>query len=263
MAARAHPPVEKKRPVLIILHQEHSTPGAIGQWFVNNGYPLDIKRPRFGCVLPDTMEQHTGAVIFGGPMSANDDEDFVRREIGLISLALKQEQPFLGVCLGAQMLARLLGAKVELHPKGLVEIGYHPVQATPEGQRICDWPDHFYQFHKEGFELPAGAKLLATGGAFPNQAFSYGPAAVGVQFHSEITYAMVSRWSGRNLHRLDVPGGQSWSDQRAGHIEHGPKVRRWLDQFLGRWAKAQLPVASIWRGVDVPAAAPPGLLHSY
>ena len=94
------------RRVLIILHQEHSTPGRIGRLLVEQGYELDIRRPRFGCPLPETMEEHAGAVIFGGPMSANDTDEWLARETDWIGVPLKEQKPFLGVCLGGQMLAR-------------------------------------------------------------------------------------------------------------------------------------------------------------
>ena len=94
------------------------------------GYPLDMRRPRFGDALPETMRDHAGAVIFGGPMSANDDDEFIRREIDWIAVPLKEDKPFLGICLGAQMLARALGARVFPHPEGQAEIGYYPIRPT-------------------------------------------------------------------------------------------------------------------------------------
>jgi hypothetical protein len=93
-------------PVLIVLHQETSTPGRVGNVLRTLGYPLDIRRPRFGDPLPETLEGHAGAVIFGGPMSANDSDDFVRREIDWIAVPLREQRPLLGICLGAQMLAK-------------------------------------------------------------------------------------------------------------------------------------------------------------
>ena len=78
---------------------------------------LDIRRPRFGDPLPETLDGHAGAVIFGGPMSANDPDDYVRREIDWIAVPLREQRPFLGICLGAQMLARQLGARVAPHPR--------------------------------------------------------------------------------------------------------------------------------------------------
>jgi GMP synthase (glutamine-hydrolysing) len=244
--ADAEPPLgggRGKRPVMIVLHQEHSTPGAIGQWLTCQGYSLDVRRPRFGCPLPSTLDGHEAVVIFGGPMSANDRDDFLRQEIGLIDVALKEERPFLGVCLGAQMLARHLGARVAFHPDSVAEIGYFPITPTDQGRRICDWPSHVYQWHREGFDVPAGATLLATGGeAFPNQAFAYGPAAVGLQFHSEITYHLVNRWTTRAAHRLELPGAQPRADHLADHLLHAPKVRGWLDGFLAKWVVGRLGV---------------------
>ena len=112
------------KPVLIILHQEHSSPGRVGQMLTKLGYPLDIRRPRFGDPLPETIDEHAGGVIFGGPQSANDNEDFVRREIDWIGVPLRDNKPYLGICLGAQMMTRHLGSRVYPHPQGHAEVGY-------------------------------------------------------------------------------------------------------------------------------------------
>ena len=121
------------RPVLIILHQETSTPGRVGNALRALGYPLDIRRPRFGDPLPETLDRHAGAVIFGGPMSANDSDNYVRREIDWIEIPLREQRPFLGICLGAQMLAKQLGAQVAPHHEGRVEVGYYPIRPTAAG----------------------------------------------------------------------------------------------------------------------------------
>jgi GMP synthase (glutamine-hydrolysing) len=72
---------ESQRALLVVLHQENSTPGRVGNALQVLGYGLDIRRPRFGDVLPETLDDHAGAVIFGGPMSVNDADDYIRREI--------------------------------------------------------------------------------------------------------------------------------------------------------------------------------------
>src|SRR5690606_15142592 len=105
-------------PVLIVLHQENSTPGRVGQYLRKRGVPLDIRRPIIGDPLPETLEHHAGAIVFGGPQSANDDLDFIRREIAWLGVPLKEDKPFLGICLGGQMLARHLGARVDAHGEG-------------------------------------------------------------------------------------------------------------------------------------------------
>src|SRR4051812_6441169 len=125
-----------KPPVLIVLHQEHSTPGRVGRLLQERGHRLDIRRPRFGDPLPATLSGHAGAAVFGGPMSANDTDDFIRDEIDWIGVPLKEDKPFLGLCLGAQMLAKHLGARVWGHPAGRAEIGYYPLVPTRAGRTL-------------------------------------------------------------------------------------------------------------------------------
>ncbi len=147
--------------VLVVLHQETSNPGRVGQQLIKRGFELDIRRPRFGDPMPETLADHAGSIIFGGPMSANDGDDFVKQEIDWISVPLKENKPFLGICLGAQMLSKNLGGKVTGHDDGLVEIGYYPLEATESGADLMEWPKQVYQWHREGFSLPTGAELLA------------------------------------------------------------------------------------------------------
>src|SRR5262252_3720124 len=129
-------------PVLIVLHQEQSAPGRVGHYFKAHGIPLDIRRPLLGDPLPDTLAAHSGAVIFGGPMSVNDADEHIRTEIEWIKVPLAESKPFLGICL------------------------------APAGRSVVEtWPASVYQWHREGFELPAGAELLAEGEIFKAQAF--------------------------------------------------------------------------------------------
>ena len=222
-------------PVLIILHQETSSPGRIGQALERRGYALDIRRPRFGDPLPLTLAAHAGAVIFGGPMSANDDEDWIRAEIDWISVPLKERAPFLGVCLGAQMLARQLGSKVYGRADERVEIGYHPITPTKEGRQRLDWPCTVYQWHTEGFEAPRGTTVLAESEHFPVQAIEAGPAALGIQFHVELTLAMMHRWTTRGEHRFGRVGAQDRETQMALRHVHDHAHRAFLDQMIDRW----------------------------
>lgn len=227
---------EKKLPVLLIVHQLHSSPGNVGNWFRENGYPLDIRRPRFGDPLPATLEGHVGAVIFGGPQSANDTDDYIKREIDWISVPLNEEKPFMGICLGAQMMAVNLGARVGAHPEGYVEHGYYKIRPTAEGAAMLDWPGHVYQWHREGFALPTGSTLLAEGEYFDQQAFRYG-SGFAIQFHPEITHAVMNRWVTRSGQRLIMPGARPGRTHLENHFLHGPRQREWLGQFLTQWTK--------------------------
>lgn len=234
------------RRVLIVVHQEHSTPGRIGNWLRQDGFDLDIRRPPLGDDLPDTLDDYYGAVIFGGPMSANDPDEFVKREIDWINIPLREDKPFLGVCLGAQMMVKTLGGEVSEHPEGYVEIGYYPIQPTQAGRTIGDWPDYVYQWHREGFSLPTDATLLASSEHYENQAFAYGNCAYGVQFHSELTLAMMHRWTIHGRHRFELRGAQDRDQHFAGRMLHDRPLRQWLDVFMSHWTTLK-PVAPAGR----------------
>ena len=226
-----------KLPVLLVLHQEHSTPGRVGHALRALGYPLDIRRPRFDDPLPETMEHHAGAIVFGGPQSANDEEPFLRREIDWMNVPIGEQKPLLGICLGAQMMARALGARVFCHVDQRAEVGYYPIRPTGDGLAVQNpWPEYVYQWHREGFDLPPGAVMLAQGDEhFPVQAFRYGPSAFAIQFHPEVTHAMMCRWTIRGQARFELPGAKG----RAAHFADRPvydySIRTWLSGFLHHW----------------------------
>jgi GMP synthase (glutamine-hydrolysing) len=233
-----------RRPtVLIVLHQEHSTPGRIGLALKAMGVRLDIRRPSCGEPLPGTLADHDGVVAFGGPMGANDTLDWVRREIEWLETPLAEHKPLLGLCLGAQMLARALGARVFGYDDKRSEIGYYPIEPTPSGDRLCSaqFPRTVYQWHSDGFDLPEGTELLAVGGAnFPNQAYRYGRHAVGLQFHPEVTYHMMCRWTHRGAERLTRPGALSGPEHLGGWFQHDRLVAAWLEAFLPAWLERRL-----------------------
>ena len=200
------------------------------------GLELDLRRHACGDPLPESVEDYAGVVVFGGPMSANDDATlpFIKRELDWISVPLAEDKPFLGICLGGQLLARALGAKVGPHEEGWHEIGYYPVRAAEAGRGLFADEQPFYQWHGEGFDLPRGAELLATGHYFRNQAFSYGRAHA-IQFHPEVTREMMLRWTQKAAHRLVLPGAKP----RETHLEenrlYDAGVEAWLGRFFDSW----------------------------
>lgn len=221
--------------ILIIVHSETSTPGRIGTMLAERGFRLDIRRPCLGETLPATMERHAAAVMFGGPMSANDPDDWIRREIDWIGVPLRENKPFLGICLGAQMLSKHLGGSVGPHPAGLVEIGYYRLRATEHGREFGPWPEHVYHWHREGLTLPRDAVRLAASDAFENQAFRYNGNAYGIQFHPEVTRLTMHRWAVKGAHRFAMPNAQNAGAQLAANLIHDGPVKRWLSGFLDRW----------------------------
>ena len=210
--------------ILVILHSETSTPGRIGHMLVEKGYRLDIRKPCLGEDLPATMENHAGAVLFGGPMSANDSDDWIAREIDW-------------------MLSKQLGGSVGPHADGLVEIGYYPLIPTAAGEGLGPWPEHVYHWHREGLTLPRGAERIATGATFENQAFRYGAKAFGIQFHPEVTRHTMHRWAVLGAHRFAMPGAQHGKAHLDANLVHDGPVKLWLSGFLDRWLAVEAHVS--------------------
>lgn len=221
--------------ILLVVHQEHSNPGRVGQLVHEFGYDAVICRHACGDPLPESLDGYAGAVIFGGPMSANDDHlPFIRDELDWLDIPLRENKPFLGICLGAQLLARHLGARVGPHARGYHEIGYYPVRATSAGRHLFADEQPFYQWHGEGFDLPRDSTLLAEGECFPNQAFCCGQ-AFGIQFHPEVTREMMYQWTRKAAHRMVLPGAQARDAHLDGNSRFDGAVDDWVKRFFAHW----------------------------
>jgi len=227
------------RTILAVLHQEASETGRVGTALLSLGYQLEICRPICGETLPRQLDAYAGVVVFGGPMSANDEHlEGIRAELDWIPTALAAETPFLGICLGGQLLSRALGGSVAPHPDGLFEIGFYDIESSRGGCELFPAPARFYQFHGEGFTLPAGCERLATGGFFENQAFRHGGNAYGLQFHPEVTAPMLRQWTTMVAHRLTLPGAQCRKTQWAEAAAYDAVATAWLQNFLPRWLES-------------------------
>jgi GMP synthase (glutamine-hydrolysing) len=225
--------------ILTLIHKDTTVPGLVGRKLATFGYELDIRAPIFGDALPDDLDRYAGVVVFGGPMSVNDTEPYLQKEMAWVRRVLAADLPYLGICLGAQLLAKILGAQVAPHPHKLEEIGYYSVYATAAGQGLFPAQMKVYHWHKEGFDLPTGAVLLARGDDFPNQAFRWGDRAYGLQFHPEMTADMVDFWTTQGAHLIGAPNTQSQSVQVDGHRRYYQAVDHWLEAFLKHWLQIE------------------------
>jgi len=234
--------------IAIVVHQDHSRPGRIGALLEARGYTLQRLCPNLGCDLPEDLSRFAGVVIFGGPMSANDCSSLegIRRELAWIPKVLAAGVPYLGICLGAQLLARAVGGSVAPHPDGEVEIGYAPIAPTAAGRAWFNGPMTVYQWHREGISVPDCCEVLATNARFPVQAFRCGPAAFGLQFHPEVTLEMKEQWtsSARASERLVLPGAMPREQHLAEHPIHDPPLGAWIDRFLDRWLACGVAAAA-------------------
>ena len=228
--------------VLYVLHQKTSVAGDIGNKFKNRGFSADIIRPPLGDILPSYLSLYSAIVIFGGPMSVNDDEQFIKDEIIWMKKVIESNVPFLGICLGAQILAKYLGSDVVKNKNDLAEIGFYEIEPVGEGSNIFKNQNVFYQFHTEGFEMPKDCQLLARGDIFKNQAFRY-ENCYALQFHPEVNFMIHLRWLFLILKKkpkiLFREGSQNLFFQIFLRFKHNKSVSLWLDSFLDNYLLAQ------------------------
>jgi len=201
------------------------------------GYAVEWCCPAQGQRLPETTGGYAGTIVFGGGQSANDGSTtpYIQHELDWIGDYVSGGGRYLGICLGGQLLARALGATVARHPQGVNEIGYFPVRPTAAGRALFSDGLHVFHWHQEGFTVPDGAELLAEGDAFPNQAFRYGEAAYGLQFHPEVRPTDARAWFDTVPEQLARPGAQPREMQEAGFLRHDVPLTAWLDGFLDHW----------------------------
>jgi GMP synthase-like glutamine amidotransferase len=196
--------------VLVVEHAEHEGAGHIGRVFAAAGATLDVRRMWRGDALPDAPDDAAALIVLGGAMSALDDDahPYLPRAAALLAESARAGRLTLGICLGAQLLARGLGARVRTGPApelGIVPLLVNPLGmadpllSTCAGQSLLQW-------HGDTFELPAGAELLAASELYPHQAFRVGRRAWGVQFHPECDLAMRSDWARRGRDELLAAG---------------------------------------------------------
>ena len=143
----------------------------------------------------------------GGPMSANDDLPYIRQELGLIERAAAAGKPVLGICLGAQLIAKALGARVYRNP--VKEIGWYPITWTRAADRDAllaglGGQETVFHWHGETFDLPGGRRVAGQFERCRHQAFRWGASVYGFQFHLEVTPEMIADWVRQDLNSGDV-----------------------------------------------------------
>ena len=184
-------------PLLALQHISCEPPAAFEDELRARGHDLVRVELDEGEALPDWRE-FAGIIVMGGPMGAYEDDKhaWLAAEKVLIREAVEADVPVWGVCLGAQLLAAALGARV--YPGERPEVGVLPVELEPEAGDDPVFraaPPRFptLQWHGDTFDLPAGATLLAGSPAYPNQAFRVGR-SYGLQFHVEVSLDLATRW---------------------------------------------------------------------
>jgi GMP synthase (glutamine-hydrolysing) len=177
------------------------------------------------------IDRYHGLIVLGGPMNVEDQKQrpHLRTELHTIEQALAQGKPVLGICLGAQLLAHVLGAPIERLARP--EIGWYDLESTTTGQTdpvmgafgACA---PVFQWHGFGFRLPAGALHLARTAGWEDQAFRYGTSAYGFQFHLEMDAALIERWLANPAYATEL--------QTSGLAHDGITIRRQTAEHVAR-----------------------------
>jgi GMP synthase (glutamine-hydrolysing) len=160
-----------------------------------------------GASIPGDISGYSGIIILGGPMNVYQETEyaFLRDENTFIKKILKEDKPVLGICLGAQLIAKAAGAKVLTgHRK---ELGWYDVDITNAGAKdplFKGFPERFnaFQWHGDTFQIPKGATKLASSEIFPNQAFRLGNACA-LQFHIEVLEETIEDWMAVYIEELE------------------------------------------------------------
>lgn len=190
--------------------------------------------------VPDSLEDFSGLVLMGGPMSANDPLPWIPKVLELIRAAQSRATPVLGHCLGGQLMSKALGGEVGVNP--VKEIGWQPVIAENNAtarEWLGDWTGQtlrVFQWHGDTFSIPPGATRILTGDACTNQAFVIG-ASLGMQCHIEMTPDMVHEWCRDwDIERVPVSNSVEAPSQIAkGIVTHLQPMREVSDRLYSRW----------------------------
>lgn len=226
--------------VLIVCHKSKLDAGAFEELLLKRGYNIQTILSFQDSVADINPLEHDLAIFMGGPMGAYQTDMFpyLNDEIKYIETRLKADKPYLGICLGGQLMAKALGADVYPGRQGK-EIGWHTIDVNEAGiqtplKHLDSGNTGMMQWHGDTFDLPEGATLLASSKVYKNQAFSYGTKALGLQFHPEVTKNNIELWLATGQAELQQVG-LNVPLLRENTIENLPRLEKAREKFFNEW----------------------------
>ncbi|WP_303901221.1 glutamine amidotransferase [Thiohalomonas denitrificans] len=221
--------------VAVVRHMAFEDPGLFAEVLAARGFASFTMDAGVDDLA--ALEEADLAVVLGGPIGVNETEryPFLKQELQLLKKRLAAGRPTLGVCLGAQLIVRALGARV--YPGGSKEIGWGSVQLTEAGKDSCLAvleTQPVLHWHGDTFDCPAGAQLLAGTDTYPNQAFSYGRNVLALQFHAEADSRRIEQWLIGHTNELSAAGIDIPALREASRT-HGEGLRKTGRRMLSDW----------------------------
>lgn len=219
--------------VMLVSHHDEVPDNRVLAYFQANGVGTRVCRPFKGEPLATPDSSVIASVVFGGPFNVFEEErhPFLHDENAWIEACMKRDIPLLGICQGAQSIARVLGAAVGPKPDGCCEFGYYEITPTPAGRAYFPEQLVVAQAHYHEFAVPSGAELLAAGREFGQQAFRYGSRTFAFQFHAEMTPDGFQRWQSDLSSLYERPGSQTRARQDELAREHDQAQHAWFMSF--------------------------------
>lgn len=240
--------LKEKAHCLLIKHSDGWNDDRCERWLHQHGNTSETFISLKGKPLPE-VEQFSHVVIYGGMACVKDADhiDCLRQELHFIEQVLSHNIPCLGICLGAQLIAHVLGSKVKPLPCGTFEFGFSVVKPTTAGNAFMQHPINMLQWHHEGFDLPSDSILLATGDVFHNQAYRHGDHTYGLQFHPEVTPEILKLWHTRYLQNQNAKTDQlskhrQCAQQLADFHRYAKTSNQWFDEFMGSWVNQAVSI---------------------
>lgn len=225
--------------ILVIQNSAADPIGLVGDYLEGRQIPLQTWLPLEQAGPPPG--HYSGLIILGGTMNACDDQAYphLRQVVDLIHQFSRAEHPILGICLGAQLIARAFGGRVYANP--MPELGFTRVYAVNNGAddallQDCPAELHLMQWHFDTFELPAGAELLMTSQTCHNQCYRIGRNIYGLQFHPEVTPVMVHRWLAFKTPWIEEHYPSLFEDLETQIALHWPQAAQFAECITRAWA---------------------------